>query len=148
MRPSIENARFPAKPGIYVVFENADDERPLYVGVAARQTLHKRWRKEHLSPRSGSSALRRSLGVHLGLVEEKLQRPDRYYEPEVEQEITRFLRSCRIEFATAETEEDARRMEVEAIAQLDPLLNVVRPPAALPKRNGRAKDPSEPISGS
>jgi len=65
VRKLVRIASFPDSPGVYVVYR-PDQERPLYVGVAATQTIAERWRKQHLYPRAGGSALRRSLGLHLG----------------------------------------------------------------------------------
>lgn len=117
---------FPSLPGAYVV-RRVPDGAVLYVGVAATQSIADRWKKQHLYPRSGGSALRRTLGVHLGLVAQKLRRPDRYYPPEVELEITRFLSSeCSVESIPAESPQEARRLEAELIRSLNPLLNVRR----------------------
>jgi hypothetical protein len=58
-------------PGVYVVY--AEGDAPLYVGVAVTQSIRKRWESQHLKPRAGGSALRRTLGVHLALVETKLR---------------------------------------------------------------------------
>jgi excinuclease UvrABC nuclease subunit len=121
----ISDASFPDSPGVYIVYANADDEQPLYVGVAATQSLAKRWRKQHLRPRAGSSALRRTLGVHLKLVTAKLKRPDRYYDEDVEEAITEYLMSCAIELRPTQTGEEARTLEHLLIHELQPLLNVV-----------------------
>lgn len=125
-RESIATVIFPSVEGCYVVYGGASDERPLYVGVAARRGLDQRWNRDHLGGRSGSSALRRSLGVHLGLVEEKLRRPARYYPPEVEEQITVALKRGSIELYPCESEEEALLLEAELIARLDPVLNVQR----------------------
>jgi excinuclease UvrABC nuclease subunit len=53
MRERIAAAAFPDKPGVYVVY--GGDDRPLYVGVAATQSIAKRWRQQHLKPRSGAA---------------------------------------------------------------------------------------------
>jgi hypothetical protein len=95
------------------------------VGVAAKRGLVERWR-DHLGNRSGSSALRRSLGVYLGLVEDKLRRPARYYPPEVEQAITAALNRGYIELYPCQSETEALLLEARLIAELDPLLNVRR----------------------
>jgi hypothetical protein len=123
----VSDAEFPDSPGVYVVYEHQDDERPLYVGVAATQSLAKRWRSNHLAPRAGSSALRRTLGVHLERVEAKLKRPDRYYPPEVEAAITKFLRGCFIELYPTATGDEAKALEARKIRELSPMLNVARP---------------------
>ena len=68
MRQRIAEAQFPDSPGVYVVWEG-EQAPPLYVGVAATQTIAERWRKRTLQDRAGDSALRRTLGDHLGLVE-------------------------------------------------------------------------------
>jgi len=65
VRELVRIASFPESPGVYVVYRPGL-ERPFYVGVAATQTIAERWLKQHLYPRAGSSALRRSLGLHLG----------------------------------------------------------------------------------
>ncbi len=97
MREIIARAAFPEGFGVYAVYEaDAAAERPLYVGVAATETIRDRWRKYHLKNRAGGSALRRSLGVYLGLVESKLtRRRGRYYPAKVEQAITDFYRAAR-----------------------------------------------------
>jgi hypothetical protein len=62
-------------------------------------TIASRWKEQHLKPRAGGSALRRTLGPYLGLVERKLVRRDgRYYPADVEAAITRFLEACSVEF--------------------------------------------------
>ena len=113
VRQLVSRAVFPTSPGIYVVYQPGR-ERPLYVGVAATQTVADRWRKQHLYPRAGGSALRRSLGVHLALVATKLRRADgRDYPPAVEEEITRFLESCDIELFPTATADEADDLEHE-----------------------------------
>ena len=126
MRTEIETTTFPGDVGCYVVYAEAGDEKPLYVGVAAKRGLDERWERDHLRNRSGSSALRRSLGVHLGLVEDKLRRPTRYYPPEVEAAITKALRRGCIELYPCESEAEALLLEARLIADLDPILNVKR----------------------
>jgi len=37
IRKEIENVTFPGDVGCYVVYPEADSDRPLYVGVAARR---------------------------------------------------------------------------------------------------------------
>jgi len=124
VRELIRIAAFPDTAGVYTVYRPGQ-ERPLYVGVAATQTIAERWLKQHLYPRAGGSAFRRSLGLHLGLVAAKLRRRDgRYYPPEVEQEITRFLESCEVEFFPATTADEADDLEVELREQLRPELNI------------------------
>jgi hypothetical protein len=115
---------FPNQVGVYIVWD--DDGKPLYVGVAATQTLARRWQRQHLYPRAGGSALRRTLGVHLGLVDAKLRRPSRYYPAATEAAITRYLEGCLIEFIPTDTAEEARALETELIIRLDPKLNVRR----------------------
>jgi hypothetical protein len=124
-RHPISGVVLPKQPGVYVVY-GAGDERPLYVGVAATQTIAQRWHGQHLRPRSGGSALRRSLGMHLGLVTEKLRRPERYYPPDVEEAITKFLLACEVEVFPTETGEEARLLESKLIRELNPRLNVMR----------------------
>ena len=126
MRRRVSKATFPDQPGVYVVYERKNVTRSLYVGVAAKQTLRKRWRQNHLRPRAGSSALRRSLGVHLGLVEKKLRLPSRYYPPEVEEAITCFLRAVFVEFFPMSSGQEAVDLERKLIEQLSPRLNVSR----------------------
>jgi GIY-YIG catalytic domain len=123
-RHSIREATFPDRPGVYVVWEHPDDELPLYVGVAGTQTIAQRWRRQHLYPRAGGSALRRTLGLYLGLVATKLQRPDRYYPPTVEQAITAFLNGASIEFHPTSDAGEALCLERELIASMAPVLNV------------------------
>src|SRR4051794_33878796 len=113
-RVRIRDAAFPSQISAYIVWGEADD-RPLYVGVAATQTLAQRWRSQHLHPRAGGSALRRTLGVQLGLVETKLRRPSRYYPAAVEAAITRYLARCAVEFFPASTADEARALEAEMI---------------------------------
>lgn len=127
MKQLIQTAQFPELPGVYVVYENAHDEQPLYVGMAGTQTLRKRWQVNHLYARAGGSSLRRSLGLHLGLAKEKLERPERYYAPEIEAQITAFLASCWIEFEPTETAAEAQDLEARTIDRLGPLLNAARP---------------------
>ncbi len=87
-----------------------------------------RWRRQHLRSRAGGSALRRTLGVHLGLVERKLNiRTDgRFYPPEVESAISAFLLDCEVAFVVANSPEDARTIESKLIQTLRPSLNVKR----------------------
>ena len=101
--------------------------KPLYVRMAGAQTLRKRWREDHLRDRAGGSALRRSLGIHLRLVEEKLRLPDRYYRPDVETAITNFLHGCFNELHPTATAEEARRLEADLIRRVGPILNVAHP---------------------
>jgi excinuclease UvrABC nuclease subunit len=126
IRQRVEEADFPSQPGVYVVYEGTEDEQPLYVGVAATQTIAQRWRGQHLRPRSGGSALRRSLGVYLGLVTAKLRRPARYYSPEVEEAVTAFLVECRVDFFPTASADEARALESRLIRELNPRLNVLR----------------------
>ena len=124
VRQLVGSAVFPTSPGVYVVYRRGE-ERPLYVGVAATQTIQKRWRKQHLRARAGGSALRRSLGLHLGLVATKLKISEgRYYAPDVENEITRFLEGCEVSFFPTTTADEADDLEVELRAQLRPELNI------------------------
>lgn len=127
MKQLIQSAQFPELPGVYVVYENESDERPLYVGMAGTQTLAKRWQTNHLYARAGGSSLRRTLGVYLGLAEEKLKKPERYYAPEVEAQITAFLATCWIELIPTDTPGEAQDTEARLIQELDPILNVARP---------------------
>jgi hypothetical protein len=126
MRRRVSKATFPDRPGVYVVYERKNITQPLYVGVAEKQSLRKRWRQNHLRPRAGGSSLRRSLGVHLGLVGKKLRLPSRYYPPEVEEAITPFLRATFVEFFPTSTGKEAIDLEREMIARLRPKLNVAR----------------------
>ena len=126
MRRRVSKATFPDQPGVYVVYERKNVTRPLYVGVAEKQSLRKRWRQNHLRPRAGSSSLRRSLGVHLGLVEKKLRLPSRYYPAQVEAKITNFLERCFVELFPTATGKEAIDLEREMIARLRPKLNVSR----------------------
>jgi hypothetical protein len=125
VRESVATAAFPNSYGVYVVYGTSADERPIYVGVAGTQTIAERWRKQHLRPRSGGSALRRSLGPYLGLVERKLRTSEgRYYPPEVEDAISAFLTECFIEFFPVGTTEAADDLEVELRRLPRPRLNV------------------------
>jgi hypothetical protein len=139
-RQLVRDAVFPPAYGAYVVWGGATDEYPLYVGVAATQTIEQRWRRQHLLPRAGGSALRRTLGVDLGLVERKLnlKRDGRYYPQPVEQAITEYLRGCEVEFVVAETPEDARRIEKDLISELRPRLNVRRTTSPKPTSSASA----------
>jgi hypothetical protein len=124
MPERISEAVFPDSAGVYVVYKDAE---ALYVGVAATQTLAARWRRQHLRPRAGGSALRRTLGVHLGLVDSKLRTSDgRYYPPAVEEAITLFLTNCEIEFHPTVDAASARALEHRLIGELRPTLNVRR----------------------
>jgi GIY-YIG catalytic domain-containing protein len=127
-RERVVEARFPTACGVYVVFDPGLYEPPLYVGVAATQTIEQRWRRQHLRSRAGGSALRRTLGVHLGLVERKLSiRTDgRFYPPEVENAISAFLLDCEVAFVVADSPEDAKTIERDLIGSLRPTLNVKR----------------------
>ena len=125
MRQRVRTASYPASPGAYVLWETADCTAALYVGKAATQTIARRWR-QHRANRAGSSALRRSLGVHLKLVEQKLRLPARYYEPSVEAEITRYLDGCYVEFFPTDSVESATATESNLIKGLNPRLNVHR----------------------
>lgn len=124
----VREARFPTACGVYLVFDSVSSEPPLYVGVAATQTIEERWRRQHLRSRAGGSALRRTLGVHLGLVERKLNiRTDgRFYPPAVESAITAFLLDCHVAFVVADSPEDARAIEKELIETRRPHLNIKR----------------------
>jgi hypothetical protein len=125
VRESVATAAFPNSYGVYVVYATIADERPMYVGVAGTQTIAERWHKQHLRPRSGGSALRRSLGLYLGLVEQKLRTSEgRYYPPNVEDAISAFLTECFIEFFPTSTTEAADDLEVELRQSLRPGLNV------------------------
>ena len=126
IRTEIETTVFPGEVGCYVVYESESAERPLYVGVAARRGLVERWNRDHLRNRAGSSALRRSLGVHLGLVGGKLRRPARYYPPEVENKITEALKRGYVELYPCDSATEALLLEAALIAKLDPILNVRR----------------------
>ena len=126
LRTSIAATAFQGDVGCYVVYDSPDAERPLYVGVASRRGIDQRWNRDHLRNRAGSSALRRSLGVHLGLVDEKLRRPSRCYPEDVEAQITAALRRGYIELYPCHSEHEALAMELELIGRLDPLLNVRR----------------------
>lgn len=122
VRTRVSSARFPDEPGAYVVY---DGEQVLYVGVAATQTLKQRWQQQHLKPRAGGSALRRTLGVHLGLVKSKVRRAEgRYYPPDIEQAITRFLRGCDVDLTPTVDAATARALERQLIGTLTPVLNV------------------------
>ena len=118
----------PESVGAYVVYAPGayDGARPLYVGKAATQGVARRWREQHLRDRAGGSALRRALGVHLHLVDQKLKRPDHYYPRDVEREITAFIERCGVVFHRAATAADASALKAKLIHQLDPILNVVR----------------------
>lgn len=124
VRQQVANADFPEQPGVYVVYGSAEAEQPLYVGVASR-SLRQRWR-QHLGRRSGQSALRRTLGVHLGLVGEKLKLPARVYPPDIEQRITEHLRSRYLELHQTGSGDEAKVLEHRLIGELKPLLNVQR----------------------
>ncbi len=128
-RRTVAAAEFPSAPGVYVVYEpqSTDADALLYVGVAAVQSIAKRWQGQHLQNRSGGSALRRSLGPHLGLVDKKLTaKAGRYYPVEVEEEITDYLESCSIVFFPATTADEADELEVELRKRLRPKLNISR----------------------
>jgi hypothetical protein len=130
----VGDAPFPPACGVYVLYEPGV-ETPLYVGVAATQTIEQRWRRQHLRPRAGGSALRRTLGVHLKLVERKLniKSDGRFYPADVESEITAFLNTCEIAFVIADSSTDATETEQRLIEELHPLLNV--------KRRGKLRHP-------
>lgn len=126
-RQPVSAAQFPPSCGVYVLYERGA-ETPLYVGVAATQTIEQRWRRQHLRSRAGGSALRRSLGVHLKLVERKLdtKTDGRFYPPDVEMAITAFLNACEITFVVADSPATAAAEEQRLIDKLRPLLNVKR----------------------
>jgi hypothetical protein len=126
VRTMIEATVFPPVVGCYVVYEDESAERPAYVGVASERGLDQRWNRDHLPARSGSSALRRSLGVHLGLTQEKLRRPARYYAPDVEAKITQALRRGYVEVYPCRSRAAALMLESQLIARLGPILNVRR----------------------
>lgn len=123
----VADAVMPERPGVYIVWADAQDRSPLYVGVAARQTLRQRWAGNHLSSRSGSSALRRSLALYLDLVESKLKQPERRHPQAVERSISEYLRRCLVRLYPTETGEEALVLERLLITELDPQLNVARP---------------------
>jgi hypothetical protein len=127
-RVRVADALFPSTPGVYVVW-GRPARRPLYVGVAAKQSIERRWREQHLRDRSGGSALRRSLGPHGGFVKKKLSvsRDGRYYESDVEQKITALLIDLEVEFYECDRGEEAVALEIELIAELRPVLNSRRP---------------------
>lgn len=127
-RIRVADAVFPSNPGVYVVWDGTA-RRPLYVGVAAKQSIEERWRDQHLRDRSGGSALRRSLGPHGGFAKKKLSvsRDGRYYESDVEQKITALLLDLEVEFYECESGEEAVALETELIAELRPILISRRP---------------------
>ncbi len=131
-RARLATAAFPDAPGVYALYDSPDALVPLYVGVAATQSLRERWARQHLRGRAGGSALRRSIGVRLGLVSKKLRRPDRYYPPDVEAAITAFLNDAWIELHPTTTADEARALEARLITELHPVLNVARPRVATP----------------
>jgi excinuclease UvrABC nuclease subunit len=139
LRQPIAEAEWSDKPGVYVVFEAEGDTQPLYVGGAAKQSLRRRWQRQHLASRSGSSALRRSVAVYRKLVKDKLKRPNRSYPPQVEEDITIFLKQCFVELHPTETPEQALALEAKLIASLGPVLNVAHPKLA--------EDATEPSAG-
>lgn len=124
-RLPIGTATFPNSCGVYVVYSDDHCVQPLYIGKAATQTIRRRWERQHLVPRSGGSALRRSLAVHLGLVAQKLKRPSRYYPDEIESAISDHLKRCYIRFEIRSTGADATRLEQREIRRLRPILNVL-----------------------
>jgi hypothetical protein len=126
VRSRVGDTTFPDEPGAYVVYEAKNAAGPLYVGVAAGQTIRQRWTRQHLKARSGGSALRRTLGVHRGLVFEKLKRPERYYPAQVEEAITAFLQDCWVEVRPTTAAASAKALESTLIATVDPVLNVQR----------------------
>lgn len=124
VRQRVSEAVFPDRPGVYVVYDDGAD-RPLYVGVAATQTLSERWNRQHLRDRAGGSALRRSLGVHLSLVDAKLRTQEsRYYPREAEAAITAFLNGCEVELFPVATSEEADDLEATLREELRPRLNI------------------------
>lgn len=54
VRESVRSAAFPTSPGVYVLYR-AGEQRALYVGVAATQTIADRWRKQHPVPAAAHS---------------------------------------------------------------------------------------------
>lgn len=143
-RELVKQAKLPNEPGVYIVWAGSEGGVPLYVGVAATQTIADRWRRQHLYPRAGGSALRRTLGVHLGLVSQKLRRPERYYPREVEVDITSYLEHCWIECRPTSNAAEARVLENEVIESLKPVLNVRgRPRGVRGPWAGDAKDTGE-----
>jgi hypothetical protein len=127
-RARVADAAFPSTPGVYVVWGQVE-RRPLYVGVAATQSIERRWRDQHLRDRSGGSALRRSLGPHGGFVKKKLSvsKDGRYYEADIEKKITALQSDLELEFYECENGEEAVALEAELITELRPLLNSRRP---------------------
>ncbi len=117
-------AEWPHGPGVYVVWQTDDSDRPLYVGKAA--DLHKRWRRNHLANRSNTSALRRSLAIHLQLVSAKLKRGQRAHPAPVEDAITDFLERCSVELHPVSTRQEAAQLEQTLIESMEPLLNIQR----------------------
>lgn len=112
-RIRVTDAAFPSNPGVNVVWE-AGLDRPIYVGVAARQSIAERWRGQHLRDRAGGSALRRSLGPHAGFVEKKLsvKRDGRYYPAEVEVKITASSEGSRSSSTSARAGARLRRSRI------------------------------------
>jgi excinuclease UvrABC nuclease subunit len=129
MRYRIATADLPDEHGVYVVYKSVEAPRPLYVGKAQSQTIRQRWMRNHLKDRAGGSALRRSLGPYLGLVDRKLvvSQDGRHYQEHVEDAITRALRTYYIEFHTTSAGEESGTLERRLIQELDPILNVQRP---------------------
>jgi hypothetical protein len=120
VRERVETASFPDEPGVYVIYRPGV-ERARYVGVAATQTLAERWRRQHLRPRAGGSALRPSLGVYLGLVEQKLTtRVGRYYPAEVEAAVTEFVMGCEVELFPTASADEADDLEVDIRDRVQP----------------------------
>ncbi|MHB1158290.1 MAG: GIY-YIG nuclease family protein [Phycisphaerales bacterium] len=124
MRSRVADTKFPYTPGVYLVYESSAASRPLYIGKAGNQGICSRWLKQHLKDRSGGSALRRSIGIHLNLVGQKLRRPDRQYPPSVEMEITRFLNSCYVEIVSRRDADQAETLEKKLILEQNPILNI------------------------
>ena len=123
-RQQIGEAELPDEPGVYLLYASVDDEQPLYVGKA--DSLRRRWQRQHLGKRSGTSALRRSLALHLGLIEEKLRRPARHYPPDVEEALSAYLRDCFLELHTTASGDEAAALEHRLVAERKPLLNLRR----------------------
>ena len=113
----------PGSVGAYVVYAPGahDGARPLYVGEADTDVLQ-RWCEQHLRDRAGVSVLRQALGVHLKLVEQKVQRPNQDYRSDVERQITRFIERCGVVFYRAATAADASVLRAKLVGRLDPIL--------------------------
>ena len=103
----------PDQPGVYAVYR---DDRPIYVGLAEKQTLRDRIWKNH-SGRGAvmtGSAFRRNVAEHLGIATAAAIK-NRTYQPTVEEiaAVRAFIDRCSIAWLACATADEAKALETD-----------------------------------